>query len=56
MGPEFLTQAVDMNVEGSVLGIELALEHFEDQLLASDDGAGRFSQSRKDLVFDRRQR
>ena len=37
VGPEFLAQAMDVNVECSVLRIELALEHLEDQLLASDD-------------------
>lgn len=47
---------MDVDVERPVLRIELTLEDFNGELLASDDGTGRTRQSRQDFVLDCRQR
>ena len=52
MGTQLLAQPMDVNIQRSILGIELALEDLGDQLFASDDRSGSFRQAREDLVFD----
>lgn len=56
MSPQLLSQAMDVNIKRSILGIELSLEDGGDELFASDDRARRRRQARKDLVLDGCQR
>jgi len=52
---ELAAQVADVHVESPILATELAVEHFRDETLAFDDGAGRLDEAGHDFVLLRRQ-